>query len=745
MKKPLSKTQSLAPGSKPGGKAQLTRTKSLAAGALGSSSHASPLVDPLLSESKPSPPTVLHSNDPQGAAGGCVVTVTTAQSFDAASELKRITYNDKLSNFRRDVEQAEAERLRARHEGGALPESRNLESLHLPTSAPGVSWSAVQHDGLRHLKPLRSTNSDPQDAHYETACGHLSLAKKLSDEGNKHEEKRRVQLGPTRSSPVVSPYTSPVRQRDETGGGANGHRKLERQLSLQGSEDPRLQVKVSRTGQKPRKGEGRGNKTTKFEFHGPALPVNPRTQQWYRPDNKVHITQLGTTFQFGDLSSVPPPHPSQHHHPLHAQHSHPIQQHHTMVAMNQHDIAAEHAAVTRHHSFGRESLIADHLRAGRMASAPGTFSYQTIGSNGNGGQGPRRRSSTIMPTIHRQNSTSDPQLHIHQDNVTGQYADLDRHAAMSMYGHHPPAPSAGRRGFGGSGGVETAESMMWASQCRSFEGPIGSGPSLKGTSSMFDAHLHLPGPSADERIPRGGSFDGHIPGHSGSFDNAIHPSGSFEDIGSGILHGMEKSRSFEGQLSTSDMGHQYLGGDPMPQYFHHQQQQQQQHQQQLQHQHQHQQHQENTYGSDQSLFMPGRMQMASPVESYHLPQSRMMAPRNSSPDIYLLPQPSPPQPQPPQQPTPQDIFSSQIGHRHANSISPVLVSEGTLQRLPTSAPSPPHPDDQPPPGPADIRQTLFYHLRGLFGDAKTREAMERLPNETDPGKLFAYISSQSTC
>ena len=194
-----------------------------------------------------------------GGKGGIKVTLTSA----TPDVEKWKSYDDLLTGFRKKIEASEAQ------EKERQERQRSLEvSLMSPGAADGSDGVSLQlprhwsqhssHESLRH------THSDPPGMHYQDASnlgGHLALAKTLSDEGahpDDHKPATKQQqthqpIAPQNRSMMtnVMPQQTRIRQKSPKGRkvsphaqpevAANQHRKLQRQLSLKGDEDPRVQ------------------------------------------------------------------------------------------------------------------------------------------------------------------------------------------------------------------------------------------------------------------------------------------------------------------------------------------------------------------------------------------------------------------------------------------------------------------------------------------------------------------------
>ena len=215
-KAPLRKTQSLMPG----GKMALSRTKSLITPnspgrskamqpgkqkSTDSSAKKSGKSKSERSHSAQHPKVLSTSSTPCGLH----VTLTMPTPTDGE---KFKTNEDIISSYRR-MEKAHSDET---DNYSGSPDSGG--SLH-----PPGNWS-TSHEALR------ATHSDPYKVGYETLSGfgHLSLAKTLSDESRTQES------GGSGKSSRDSTPPLPV---------GNEHRKLQRQFTLYGQDDPRWQQK----------------------------------------------------------------------------------------------------------------------------------------------------------------------------------------------------------------------------------------------------------------------------------------------------------------------------------------------------------------------------------------------------------------------------------------------------------------------------------------------------------------------
>ena len=245
------------------------------------------------------------------------------------------SYDDLLTEYRKKIEASEAKekQRQERQRTGFIPHVESENSLLSPGAGgmDGTSLQPPQHWSQQSShESLRHTHSDPPSMHYQdnsTLGGHLALAKTLSDEGAHPDDKmqgaqQNVAPQARRMMVNVMPQQSHVRQKspkgrkvsphsqpDVTG---NQHRKLQRQLSLKGDEDPRVQQHKYRDAsaagpmqappvqfphpqlQKRQSAPPGGNKPS-YRFHGQEGPHNP------------HIRIAGQpTFSFGGDPMIPP-------------------------------------------------------------------------------------------------------------------------------------------------------------------------------------------------------------------------------------------------------------------------------------------------------------------------------------------------------------------------------------------------------------------------------------------------------
>ena len=231
---------------------------------------------------------------------------------------------------------------------------------------PPDHWSLLPTHLLPTHDVLRSVVSDPQrissPPHQVVedsplTGGHLALAKKLSDEGGKPEMRAR---GVSGHSDKVQPQPPPPKP----------HNKLSRQLSLRGSEDPRLQPYTVLN-----QGHTQPPPTTWYNPHHSLLPSN-------LPPNLVATGKYQ-------------------HAPLGANTSYPLDSS-NLEEKDRARIAFE--------------AVKSHQPLGRMASAPVTFCVCSNKEKGSSRSPP-------IPLMTRQNSSSDPQLNTQNESLTNIYGD----------------------------------------------------------------------------------------------------------------------------------------------------------------------------------------------------------------------------------------------------------------------------------------------------------------------------------
>ena len=608
--------------------------------------------------------------------GNLQVTVTSAP-VDANKIAQHKMYDDKLTKYRKEIilseEKARKETEKMKSDlGFSFHNGQEGASLKPPTH-----WSTITHE------TLRATHSDPQSFHSEPyGGGHLALAKKLSDEGKDPSIRRPSSSHQNLASHsmIDSPQTSPLRrqspspangppqslaQGERRGSGGNQHAKLVRQLSLKGPEDPRWQQKQGHNTQVDSRNMPRRVKNMPedppFRFLGSVQP-HPKPHNnhaWYPQELQSSRGGAGLKYTFGGPVLQP----------------------------NRNHQQMDHQALGRHSSFNPDHCMPEqipqgpyvgHTCASRMASAP-TY---PISRNLNQESSQPRKMPSLGPVIHRQNSTSDPQLHMHQD---GPCVD-------PMSQHMMPFYQQMSRGFS----PESAQSKHSWSQAQLFENPT-----MLGQGRYDDPQIQT-GSFEGMVVNRNGSFDGSVLHRGGSFENQMNPPNTFEKEFS-LSRGMpaEKSRSFEGHPTSLDVAgynRQSYGqfidrpsnSDP------------------------------KSCLSDQSLYFssgPHNMEGFPPEIS-----ARMLGPRRSSPDVYQVHNHT--------QCPPDMSFSAQVGG------PPIMMAP---------APSPPHPDEQGIADlgftTSDPRSNMFYRLCELFQPARIADVMRRYPAET-PEQLCNYLMNK---
>lgn len=138
-------------------------------------------------------------------------------------------YDDKLSEKRRQLEKAEEEDKLKQEEVRKLVEIDHLRSQQGDTRSNTPSPS-----NRLSPSPIR-----PQE---QFLSGHLLLAKKLSDEANESKLRRSEEHSYTKS-PLAATQSVPVVPK-QVASQQPQHKKLSRQYSLQGAQDPRLKPNV---------------------------------------------------------------------------------------------------------------------------------------------------------------------------------------------------------------------------------------------------------------------------------------------------------------------------------------------------------------------------------------------------------------------------------------------------------------------------------------------------------------------
>ena len=420
-KTPLSKTRSVQLQ----GRTQLSRTKSLnpsimvTSASTGSTQVLTSPQDPSEGHTRLGR-AASTSTFTVGGKEGIKVTLTSA----TPDVEKWKSYDDLLTVCRKKIEASEAQEKERqnRQRMGFVPPVESGGSLMSPggmdnaTLQPPQHWSQESsHESLRH------THSDPPSMHYQDNAnlgGHLALAKTLSDEGAHPDDKAMQQNVPQvrRMMANVIPQQGHIRQKSPKGRkvsphsqpdvSGNQHKKLQRQLSLKGDEDPRVQQHKYRDAstpgpmqappvqfphpqlQKRQSAPAAGNKPS-YRFHGQEGPHNP------------HIRIAGQpTFSFGGDPMIPPG----------WQQEPPSSAGAKMMIPKK-----EKTPLTRHASFGpqhpllhathrQHQQVQGHMPLGRMASAPGKYFTKSQ---------EQETERLTIPRITRQNSTSDPQLHAH--------------------------------------------------------------------------------------------------------------------------------------------------------------------------------------------------------------------------------------------------------------------------------------------------------------------------------------------
>ncbi|XP_061169297.1 uncharacterized protein LOC133178593 [Saccostrea echinata] len=236
------------------GKAALTRTQSLTP---------KPLPDSLVADT----PTKRLSGDFGEAA--MEVLPRNVEYRDVESEEKWRSYNDKLSEHRKQVEQADKEQQRQRSETMESQFNVKMQSVE-----PFNMASKMEQCGSRSSSPRQRSTPSPQlmppQPQEMFLSGHLMLAKKLSDEAGETKthksEERLFNTSPPSNYACPSPLSTPVKQNKPLTQHPSlmlnqqlpphhqplsqqfshpvpmqhQHQRLSRQYSLQGSQDPRL-------------------------------------------------------------------------------------------------------------------------------------------------------------------------------------------------------------------------------------------------------------------------------------------------------------------------------------------------------------------------------------------------------------------------------------------------------------------------------------------------------------------------
>ncbi|XP_033740920.1 probable ribonuclease ZC3H12C isoform X2 [Pecten maximus] len=314
----------------------------------------------------------------------------TIQSSEKTEKWK--SYDDKLTGFRKKMEQAEQEE-KQRQEEGASSDAETSSLKMLPTSESlHTPLSTSDHISSRSSSPLqRSSPTQPIKPQEQFLSGHLLLAKKLSDEAadkkvrqKVSEERDHTRTPPTdlqqsrtalhRCNSPLAQFSQPQMQNQTLSHQMLSpeqqpqprHQKLSRQLSLQGANDPRTHRSLQQ-----------------------QLSYDPRysSQQTYQrrpqpiPGRQQGFYDLRGSENFGNVS-------------VGAVDS---GMRHTMQNIQQDTRACNEPFFSG--SSGRH-LNVEHATLARMQSAP---------------EVPQLRSAAAAPPIARmvrQNSNSDTQLHI---------------------------------------------------------------------------------------------------------------------------------------------------------------------------------------------------------------------------------------------------------------------------------------------------------------------------------------------
>ncbi|XP_013398111.1 uncharacterized protein LOC106164674 [Lingula anatina] len=226
-KRPPKPKTSASPG---GSKTQLQRTKSLSAeqAALATQSKPQELNSPV---PPPRPPKSYKETLEGNEEDRHFKSPFEVNDRQMISLKKKEDYNDLLDKHRRKVEEAEAIE-RANRE-------KHKITLDEPPKAEETTFKALAPYAHTSLQP---SLSDPHRLLDDGGQGHLSLAKKLSDEGDQMRRLRARGQSPGQSPLVddarnASPPVPPSRPSKAS----PGHRKLDRQYSLAGANDPRVQ------------------------------------------------------------------------------------------------------------------------------------------------------------------------------------------------------------------------------------------------------------------------------------------------------------------------------------------------------------------------------------------------------------------------------------------------------------------------------------------------------------------------
>lgn len=139
-------------------------------------------------------------------------------------------YDEKLTIHRRKLEQIEQEEKTRQEE-----ELRQKDLECLKAISGGDTRSNTPSPNRLSPSPIR-----PQE---QFLSGHLLLAKKLSDEANDSKLRRTDEHSYTKS-PLAATQSQPVLSQEPAAPQQPQHKKLSRQYSLQGAQDPRLKPNV---------------------------------------------------------------------------------------------------------------------------------------------------------------------------------------------------------------------------------------------------------------------------------------------------------------------------------------------------------------------------------------------------------------------------------------------------------------------------------------------------------------------
>ena len=645
------------------------------------------------------------------------------------------SYDDLLTEYRKKIEASEAQEKEKERQ-------KQLEvCLMSPGATGGVDGTSLQlpqhwsHQGTH--ESLRHTHSDPPSMHYQDTSslgGHLALAKTLSDEGaHPDDHKPQTQQQQTHQSvssqsrsmmPNVMPQQNRIRQKSPKGRKVsphsqpdmpgNQHRKLQRQLSLKGDEDPRVQQHIYKdagnTGPmqptpvqfphpqlQKRQSAPPSNKPS-FRFHGHEGPHNP------------HIRIAGQpTWSFGGDPAIPPGWQQE------------------VSPSRGSKMKKEKAPLTRHASFGPHPLMhpahrqhqqaQPHTPLGRMSSAPGTYFTKSQD---------QETERLAIPRMTRQNSTSDPQLHAHlmeeqmcmaipfesyatpadQDNISS----VDRRAPWSQ------------GTVGGSGSLDEVHSQIQDVYARQRQGIP---PNL---------NFNVPPPPVSANSPSGFNELSRRP--SGQLDpnqdRLTPPNVPFGQQGS-VAQQFVQFGSTKMKIPIDDAPAIFDPSVPPPN------------------------HPVLNHPPPLPLHTPPRnnspvRQDASPLTMS--PVHQTLRQQRSGNEQYRL-SPPPPPIQPPSSSDQHNFNMSNFPYGQLPMASPLSSSSsfsprssefGSREQLAAIGSgrkmTPPHAvqesliSDIISP---DTRASIYYHLSGLFPEDKVQAVMEAFPNETDPKVLCAHI------